>query len=291
MNDKEIVGTNIGFGIRPEVMSIMRKTLRSSRSGLAAEISRGRANGVFMVAAWMLYLVSPEISGNYYVFAYAGDFPRMEEGEAYSRKVLRNRIKWAGRRAIDCLHPEFIFQVEDVSLNESLKMTVPANATKHPRLRPWDIPIIAHGNQVLIPVNWTEFAQVHREEMYRLDSNFARAQLPSLLIQGRIMREVLRGHDEFEKHLGTPSEIWGRLKEVLDKQHVMTRWQYKDSLESTDKFMASTLAEEAKVAFLAFSIVDFRPKYDLQKPLLEAGTCHGSNHERKRKRQEMRKFT
>ena len=261
MNDKEIVGTNIGFGIRPEVMSILKKTLRSARSGFVSEVCRGRANGVFMVAAWMLYLVSPEISGNYYVFAKAGDFPRREdEVEGYSRKVLRDRIKWAGSRAIDCLRPEFEFQIEDVS------RTSPANATKDSQVRKWDIPIIAHGNQVLVPMNWAELAQVHREEMYRLNSNFARVQLPSLLIQGRIMREVLRGHDEFEKRLGDPSEVWSRLKEVLQKQHEKTRRQYKDSVERMDQFMVSTLAEDAKVAFVAFSIVDFRPKHDLQKP-------------------------
>jgi len=282
------LGTNIGFGIRPEVMSILKKRLRPSKSGLAREICRGRANGTFMVTAWMLYLVSPEISGNYYVFAYAGDFPRRDEKvRSYSRKVLRDRIVQAKMRAIDYLRPEVKFKIENLS-RTGWKRTVPVNASKDTRLREYDIPIIGHGNRVLIPTNWAEFAQIHREEMYRLKSNFI-AQLPSLLIQGRIMRELFSGQNEFEEQLVDPLEIWERLKEVLETQHEETRFAYKDDVESVDQSMASTLAEEAKVAFLAFCIVDFRLKYDLQKSAVVTGK--DSNHERKRKRQEMSKFT
>ena len=85
MKNKAPLGTNIEFGIRPQIISILRRTLRS---GLVGEIRRGRANGVFMLAAWMMYCVSPIISGNYYVFDYAGNFPRKESGvEGFSRRV------------------------------------------------------------------------------------------------------------------------------------------------------------------------------------------------------------
>jgi hypothetical protein len=231
----------------------------------------------------MLYLVSPKLSGNYYVFARAGDFPRKSKGEVYSRKALRDRINWAEGAAIHSLHLIPKFQFEDSSRTGG-KNTMPANATQDPELSKWDIPIIAEDT-MLVPTNWTGLAQIRRQEMYRLNSNFAAIQVPGLLILGRILREVLRGNKEVEKHLETPSEIWGRLKEVLEKQHEETRRKYRDQVQTIDKSMVTTLrAEEAKAAFLAFSIIDFRLRNVLRnRHALASRDLH--------KRQEMRKFT
>lgn len=260
------LGTN--FGIRREVMSILRRTLGSPKSGLADEIVSGRGNGAFMVAAWMMFHVSPNISGNYYVFDYAGDFPRTErEGgvKGFSRKALANRRDWARDRAIDALDSKIKFEMEDAGKFKSGETrTVPVNSSKDTKLRPWDIPLIALEKQMLIPTHWIEYGvQFHAEETYRLNANFVQAELPMLLGHGKLLRNVFLGHTELNKYLREPVAVWGRLKEVLLHQHKETRWKYEDNLEKLDAAMQKSFGEEAKVAFLAFSIAEFRPKYHL----------------------------
>lgn len=251
------MGTN--FGIRREVMLILQRTLDSSKSGLVDEIVLGRGNGAFMLAAWMMYCVSPNLSGNYYVYDYAGNFPRRKiDVEGFSRRSLRGRIKWANKRAIETLHPEFSFKVEELVDHP----TIPVNTSKNLELRPRDIPIIVWGNQALIPTSWTRYAQIHGEETYRLRADFVRQTLPSLLTQGKILRRVFRYNRQVDEYLKEPSAIWRRLKDILLHQHKDVRRPYEDnSLKRIDEAMPKSFGEEAKVAFLAFSIADFRPKY------------------------------
>lgn len=260
------LGTKIRFGIRPEIMSILKRTLRSPRSELVSEICGGRANGAFMIAAWMMYYVSPKISGNYYVFDYAGDFPRKEgKVKGYSRKGLANRRDWARGRVIETLDSEIKFSMEDAGkFRTGETRAVPVNSTKDPDIRPWDIPIIAWENQLLIPTRWTELGvQFQAEETYRLSESFVQAGLPILLGQGKILRNLFLGNAELDKYLNEPYAIWVRLKEVLLHQHMETRRRYEDNLKILDGPMRRSFGEEAKVAFLAFSITDFRPKYCL----------------------------
>jgi hypothetical protein len=221
-----------------------------------------------MLTAWMMYHVSPHISGNYYVFDYAGNFPRTErEGgvKGFSRKALANRRDWARERAIEKLDSKIKYNIEDArkfKIGET--RTVPVNSTKDPELRPWDIPIIAWETQLLIPTHWTEYGvQFQAEETYRLTESFVQAELPMLLGQGKILRNVFLGHTELNKYLSEPFAVWGRLKEVLLHQHKETRRHYECKLKKLDGAIQKSFGEEAKVAFLAFSIADFRPKYHL----------------------------
>ena len=279
-NNEVVVGTRLRFDIRPEIMSILKRPgLASSRSGPA--IHRGQSNGVLLTTAWLLYLVSPELSGNYYVFARAGDFPRRSEAEDYSRKTLRDRIEWAEGTAIHSLHPELKFKLEDRALTGG-DWTKPANASQDSEIREWDIPIIARGDKMLVPTNWTGLTQIRGQETYHLNSNFAVTQVPGLLILGRILRNVLCENEEVKKLLKSSPQIWGRLKEVLEKQHDTTRRAYMDRVESIDKSRA-ILTEETEGALLAFSIIDFRPRSVLKH--------HHRLRSRDLKRQEMRKFT
>ena len=59
-----------------------------------------------------------------------------------------------------------------------------------------------------------------------------------------------------------PSAIWSRLKETLQHLHKEMRRLYEDMpLKRIDGAMQRPFGETAKVAFLAFSIADFRPEY------------------------------
>jgi hypothetical protein len=64
--------------------------------------------------------------------------------------------------------------------------------------------------------------------------------------------------------LKEPSTFWSRLKDTLSHQHKETRRRYEDeSMKKIHEAMRKALGEKAKVAFLAFFITDFRPKYRL----------------------------
>ena len=253
-------GTNIGFGIRREILTILRNTLTSRRSGLAGEVCHGRANGSFMLAAWMMFKVSPSLSGNFNVFDYAGNFPRWEgDLPGFSRKGLRDRIRWADKRAIMIQKPEFVFNYE--SNFPDFTKTTPLNASKDKQIRPWDIPLIAWEDQMVIPYHWNSLpGQIHREATYSMDVEFVRESLPYLLGEGRLLRLVLHERREMKRYLAEAPRVWGRLKDALLHQHKETRRHYQASLMEFDQAMRGSLREEAKVAFLAFSVADFRPK-------------------------------
>lgn len=84
-----------------------------------------------------------------------------------------------------------------------------------------------------------------------------------LLGQGTILRNLFLDNTELNRYLNEPFMIWGRLKEVLLHQHKETRRHYEDNLNKLDGAIRKSFGEEAKVAFLAFSIADFRTKYRL----------------------------
>jgi hypothetical protein len=217
-----------------------------------------------MLTAWLMYHVSPNLSGNFNVFDYAGNFPRwMCDVPGFSRKGLRDRIRWANNRAINTQNPSFKFKIEDIYVD--FKRTHPANASKDRKIRPWDIPLIAWEDKLLIPTHWKSLpGQIHREATYRMDVDFARNSLPYVLEHGRLLRSELRDQGEIERYLAEPSKIWVRLKEVLERQHKETRRRYDTPLKELDRAMHRSFREEAKVAFLAFSVADFRPKYRIQ---------------------------
>ena len=284
------LGTEISFGLRPEITSILKRTLRSPRSGLVGEICRGRANGAFMFAAWMMHYVSPEISGNYYVFDYAGNFPRKEgKVKGFSRKGLANRRDWARGHAIETLSSTIKMQLEDTrKFRTGETRTNPVNSTKDSEIRPWDIPIVAWENQLLIPTHWTELrVQFRAEETYRLSESFVDGGLPMLLGQGMILRNLFLGNTELDRYLSEPFWVWGRLKEVLLHQHNETRRHYEDNLNKLDGAVRKSFGEEAKVAFLAFSITDFRQVLSIE-PRSDQVEVYHAGPSRKRKRQEMR---
>ena len=118
---------------------------------------------------------------------------------------------------------------------------------------------------MLIPAFWREKSvQFQAEETYRLKQSFVQETLPNLLTQGKILRHVFLGHPELTKYLKESFPVWSRLKEVLMHQHKEIRRNYEDELlRNVDKAMRGSLKEEAEAAFLAFSIADFRPKYQL----------------------------
>jgi hypothetical protein len=208
-----------------------------------------------------MFQVSPKVSGDFNAFDYAGNFPRWVcDVPGFSRKGLRDRIIWANKRAINTQKPSFVFKIEDVY--SDFKRTEPANTSKDKEIRPWDIPLIGWEEKVLIPTHWRSLAgQIHREATYRLDAEFARKSLPYLLEHGRLLRRVLRDQKETERYLKEPSQIWFRLKNAFEHQHKETKRNYRDILKELDRAMQSSLEEEIKVAFLGFSVADFRAKY------------------------------
>ena len=180
---------------------------------------------------------------------------------------------WADKLAIETLHPKFLFKIEESSTFKTGETrTAPVNSSKDPK-RPWDIPIVAWENDsdpsdkfvVLIPTHWTELSvQFQPEETYRLKESFVQGTLPNLLTQGMILRNLFLGHPELNEYLKESFTVWVRLKEALLHQHKEMRRRYEDkSLREIDEAMQESLKEEAEAAFLAFSTVDFRPKYHL----------------------------
>jgi hypothetical protein len=192
----------------------------------------------------------------------AGDFPQKETGiSGFSRKGLRNRIIWADKRAIETLRPRFVYSIDS---------TKPATASVNEKKRPWDIPIIASDNVAEIPRNWRELVQLHEEDFYRLDPNFATTQLPGLIVEGKLLREVMIGYDNLGTHLHAPGEIWSRLREVLMKQHAKTRAHYEDSFDSLDDALRGPLREECEAVYLIFSLIDVRQsEYNLEPDYLK----------------------
>jgi len=214
-----------------------------------------------MLTAWLMFQVSVKVSGNFNVFDYAGKFPRWVcDVPGFSRKGLRDRIRWANKRAINTQKPSFVYKIEDVY--SDFRRTEHANTSKDREIRPWDIPLIAWEEEVLIPTHWRSLAgQIHREATYHMDAEFTRGSLPYLFEHGRLLRLVLREQKEIERYLAESSKIWFRLKNAFEHQHKETRRKYRDTLKELDRAMQTSLKEETKLAFLAFSLADFRPKY------------------------------
>jgi len=147
------------------------------------------------------------------------------------------------------LRPDFIYSNDP---------TIPANASVDTQKRPWDIPIIAWENRALIPRRWKQLAETHEEAFYRLDWNFATTLLPGLIVNGKVLREVMIKHTDIETFTHQASDIWGRLKEVLLKQHAETIAHYQQSLTRLDSALKGPLEDEAEAAYLIFSLTDFK---------------------------------
>lgn len=232
------------------------KGLHSRRARLVREIQRGKADATLIFACWLMNLIAPEISGNYYVFAKAGRFPRRgaDENGGYSRRALRNRMKWAKGKAIETIPRKkmmFVNRHGDVD---------PDNAAPDPRVR-LDIPIVAWNNIALIPFDWRALAKkISAERTYRLDRDFAENTLPGLIVLGKVVREGLRDEGgKLDDYLEQRTrEIWGNLRVSLTKQHPDTTRHYAGRLDALESALQGNLKDEAEAAFLAFSIVDFR---------------------------------
>ena len=68
---------SIECGISRFVMRELKKAFPSGNwDPVVARLWEGRVMAVMFLTAWMLREVSPQLSGNYYVFSGVGDHPR-----------------------------------------------------------------------------------------------------------------------------------------------------------------------------------------------------------------------
>jgi hypothetical protein len=241
-------GTNL-WNFRPEVTVIQNSLARR----LQDLVHRGKVNANLFFPCWLLYKISPDISGTYYVFSLAGKYPRTEsEAPGYSRRGLRNRIDWAVEcQALDELEkPKFTYMFDS-------KRKEPANAAVAPNIRTWDIPLVAWRNEVLVPTHWDSMGvQIHREPTLRLNDAFVAKTASRLISWGKAVVRILGG-TSLDQSLGVETHaIWERLHDILTRQHEDTKRNYKDEVERLGRELEGELQEEAKGVYLAFSLIN-----------------------------------
>jgi hypothetical protein len=229
----------------------------------------GKVNANLLFPCWLLYKVSPDISGTYYVFSLAGQYPqRVREAPGYSRSGLRNRIEWTvDYGALDELHPKFTPKFDSTH-------TKPANASVARDIRPWDIPLVgiaswnngARQDEVLVPTHWDSLGvQIHPESTHRLNNHFMERTAPSLIAWGKAVVEILAG-TKLDQSIDVEAQaIWKRLQEILSGQHVDARRHYKGQVERMGRELEEDLLEEAKGVYLAFSLLNLHGPEDPKK--------------------------
>ncbi len=204
---------------------------------VAVRIREGRGTGVLFLAAWMLSEVSPQLSGNYYVFSGVGNYPRRRSPtRTDTRKGLRVRINRAIRANIlEARNPKYESRVDGHAGD-------PPNAAPDPAER-LDIPLIAwkpeksDQDQVLIPTSWRNKgynSQIHPTPTYRFNERNG-SQIASLTELGEL---ILNKHQSLENlvrpEIGT---CWGNLNKFLQKQHCDTKEHYRFTIERLEKAM------------------------------------------------------
>lgn len=235
------------------------------------------------LTAWMLREVSPQLSGNYYVFSGVGNYPRRHSPtRTDTRKGLRVRINRAIRANImEARNPTYDNSVDGHA-------SEPPNAAPDPTKR-LDIPLIAserviktkpemppdrdqvltptlvkpkQPDQVLIPTSWRNQqryrSQMHRTPTYRLnETNYS--QIAALTELGEL---ILNKHQPLEDLVRLEiRNSWVNLSGFLQKQHRDLQSFYKSGIERLGKAMEkdSPTRRTACALYLASSLVRLWP--------------------------------
>ncbi len=257
---------SIECGISRFVMRELKKAFPSGNwDPVVARLWEGRVMAVMFLTAWMLREVSPQLSGNYYVFSGVGDHPRRHSRTRIdTRKGMRRRITRAGiAKIIEARNPIYENRVD-------AQAGKPPNAAPDPDER-LDIPLIASkplrpkkANQeyVLIPTSWRDrqryHSQIHPTPTYRLtETNYP--QMSALTELGKL---ILNKHQSFENIVRPEIEAcWETLDTYLQRQHRDTKESYRSGIERLEKAMEedSPIRRTACALYLASSLTRLWP--------------------------------